>query len=338
MRIFNLQGNLLGIFEQFESCNVTHDFYGISIITIDLFKGALYSELLTDTNIIELDILSKKSYFLLEDVVSTESTTETLKVTGRTYGLFPHRIIKGQDEQEDHAETVMKYYVETLTGNRAIPNLTVQADEKRGEVVKYPGNNQYISTMLESIGWQTGLGWDVVLTNKQLEFRVLEGTDRPVKLKKEFGNLKNVHWEYILSKSKTVAYVGDDGTGAGRTLDEFGTATGIHRREIFLNGRNTDAQGRLSLGETALEELKAERSIEVEYNFFEPFLFNRDFFLGDRITFVGDDFTINAQVIRAIERIDRRGTTLKLVLNKKTLNFVDLFKTDINNLSVEARI
>jgi hypothetical protein len=339
MRIFDLDGNIIGIVEQYDKCSVTHDFYAQSMITLDVNKNAPYVELLAYPNIIEYDNYGKKSYFILEDTkYSQRANIENLTLFGRTYGLFDQRLILGLDEKEDNAETVMKYYVGLLTSPRDIPNLIIQEDSKLGSILKYPGNNQYVSQMLEAVCWQSSLGWDVVLENRQYVFKVSQGVDRTVKFKKEFGNIQDVDWELMLSKSKTVAYVGDENSGSARDFTIVGTASGINRREIFVNGRNTDGDGRESSGDKILEQYKAERSITCQYNYIEPFLYNRDFFLGDRVTFVGDDFSLNAQIIQVNELVHKSGTTVQLVLNKQTATLVDLIKSDMTNLSVEARL
>lgn len=87
-------------------------------------------------------------------------------------------------------------------------------------------------------------------------------------------------------REKTVAIVGGDGTGSGRTTSIH---TGANQSasddyELFIDARSSASPELDSIGDAKLDELTARTSVNVDISPSSGYLYNRDYDLGDLVT------------------------------------------------------
>lgn len=288
--------------------------------------------------------------------------SESWKVTGHSFSnLLSHRIAlngvssgNGYDEQNSNAESLFRHYVDvnaiTTDPNRVIPNLILGTDLTRGTQVQYRARFQPITQVLEELSLVSGLGYDVTvdLTNKQFVFEVLEGKDittsqavnSPVIFSPEFDNVKMLGFRESTMDSKTLAIVAGQGEAELREIVEIGTGTGLGRREIFVDARNSDSTDQLTQkGNETLSELKDEITIEFDHLPGGPFSYMEDFDLGDIVTINYPDIAqMDSRIIKVIEEVTpENGDQLKIVVGKEWPDIIKLIKRDRKNIENEVR-
>lgn len=179
---------------------------------------------------------------------------------------------------------------------------------------------------------------------KKLQYVVLQGTDRsasntvgnePVVFSKEFDNLLSSEYMHSKENAKNFALVG----GAGEGLERFyatvtPTATGIHRRELFVDAASlaktykddsdteqayTNAEYTAMLKQQGLQSLadyKVEETFSGELLLSEAqYMLNEDFFLGDLVTVQENSINkyIDVRITETTEVQDDNGYTVEVV-------------------------
>jgi hypothetical protein len=288
--------------------------------------------------------------------------SENWKVQGFSYGLFNHRLAlhntssgTGYDAQSDVAERVMRHYVNVNVINpvdldRIVPFLELNADLGRGIIVKTRARFQTLSQVLEDISLASGVGWETTidLNNKKFVFNILEGRDLtpsqgvnpPVIFSPEFDNVKMLGYRYSTLDSKNLAYVGGQGSAATRTIVQVGNASGINRREFFIDARDLETTEQLTQrGNEKLAELGEELVMEVENLPNGPFKYLIDFDLGDIVHVNYPDIgSMDSRIIEVVEEITPElGETHKLIVGREWPDLINVIRNDRRNYETEVR-
>jgi len=287
---------------------------------------------------------------IIEDKIHKQGGSERddiITYRGVSYGLFHKRICwngvtsgTGYDRKNDHAETVMKYYVDknciTTTNERKVPSLSLEADTARGSIVDYRARLQTVLQVLEEVGKFSGLGWEV----SDYQFKITQGKDRSasqslnpvVFLKSEFGNIETQEYQELDSKFYNAFYIGDASTGLNRTFTIYGSSTGLSRKEMFVDAPDlSTTQQRVDRGITLSKDYGQVYGINLKYL---PLMFQygTDFNLGDIITYSGSDVVADVRIIEATEQCQGDKLDIDLTLNRQLADFIRLYK-GTNNLN-----
>ena len=165
-------------------------------------------------------------------------------------------------------------------------------------------DNQYTGDVLldviEGLCKDAKIGWKIILNdNNQFEFSLYRGADRSyrqstnpyVEFKPSFGNIINSSYVETNSTVKNVALVGGEGAGTARKFRSVGTTTGLGRREMFVNAsdlRSADIPSGTNYnnvldkrGTEKLAEVKVKHDFDGKCETTNPYLYGRDFFIGD---------------------------------------------------------
>lgn len=346
--VMESDGTLLGLIDQYNTLKYSRSFYKAGAFTMEInvnTQNALLIEkgrlLLPDEYTGELSqiyIIESIEYTL--DEAGKEN--EVLAVSGRSLGgMFEERIAlppggSAYDSQSGPAETVMKYYVDQNAGPsaaaaRQIPNLEIAADLARGDTVYYAARYQQIAQILNEIALKAGYGWEITYnsTTNKYSFDVIppvdntEGSSDPVYFDVAFETIiKNRILSSQLDK-KTYAYIGGEGEGTGRTIEETylsaSEPTGLDRKELFVDAGNISSSDDLAArGEYELLQTEEEDIIELDYNTVGPFNYLDDFDMGSIVTVRNQSWAYQADV-KII------GVTVELTPNSgRPLAFIQL--------------
>ena len=159
---------------------------------------------------------------------------------------------------------------------------------------------------------ENGIGFRITINdNKQFVFKLYAGIDRSynqfdnpfVVFSPDFENLNNSNFAESKSSYKNVTLVGGEGEGLDRRYASVGSATGLNRREAFIDANDitsdvgdgtsiTDEQYTAILQQRGLEELVnlgVSTSFDGEAETSILYTYGKDFFMGDVVQ-VADEY------------------------------------------------
>lgn len=187
--------------------------------------------------------------------------------------------------------------------SRAIPQLVLGALQGFTERMEMQLTGDNLLDAVSSICVTYGMGFKLTLNQyNEFVFQVVKGTDRSysqsenpyVVFSPKFDNLAGSEYERDKSALKNVALVAGEGEGLDRKTGVAGEASGIGRREIYVDARDlstNDGQitpeeyGNMIL-ERGIEALSETIVTEAFSGTVEPtttYGYKKDFFLGDII-------------------------------------------------------
>ncbi|PIC65485.1 hypothetical protein CSV79_01525 [Sporosarcina sp. P13] len=272
---------------------------------------------------------------------------------------------QSQDKVDAPIETVLKHYVRQNAVNptdttRIIPQLVIAEDMQRGQVVEWQSRYKQLDEELEKITNGNNFGWDVYLDekNEKWVFEVLEGrnlTDSqeilpPVIFSIDFDNIKGQNFTQSAIGHKNTAYVGGQGEGEARRIVEISNSSGLSRIETFVDARDVDetrstedAEGNTTeipipeneviatLSQRAnkkLLELQKIESFESEILTYGPFIYEKDWDVGDTVT-VQDSklgITLDSPITEVTEIYEPGGFRLDAVFGNTLPTLIDKIK------------
>lgn len=194
---------------------------------------------------------------------------------------------------------------------------------------QYTGNN-LLETMQE-VGKAYGLGFQAVTDDHAIvkpRIELMQGVDRsegqarnsPVIFAAEYENLLSSSYLLDTTKYKNVAVVAGEGEGKARKRAIYGSASGLHRREVFVDARDLSTND----GEISDEDYTAQLMARGAENIAENpiteafdgeidttnFVLDEDYTLGDIVT-VENEYGIrkNVRIAAIVECWDENGYT-----------------------------
>lgn len=165
------------------------------------------------------------------------------------------------------------------------------------------------------------------------EFSLYKGTDRSynqnrnpyVIFSPNYENIINSDYTHGIEDYKNVTRIGGEGTGVDRVMADYGTASGLTRREIFTDARDVSKKNddgtQLSddeytnllqqRGKEKLSEYIIKEGFEGEVEASKMFVYGQDFFLGDCVQ-VENEFGISGTslVSEIVFSQDESGETI----------------------------
>lgn len=259
----------------------------------------------------------------------------------------------GYDTISGYAETVMKHYVNVNLVNpsdpsRDIPNFVIAADQSRGLTVNGSARFQTVSEVLQDLSLASGLGYitSFDVDTKSFVFDVIEGKDRtfgngvnPVVIfSPEFDNIKSLTFRDSLMGLKNYAIVGGQGEGSARLIQAVGSATGLDRKEMFIDARDLTT-GLEQRGLERLSEYNEEIIMEFEHTQKGPFTYLVDFDLGDIVTVIYPGIVqMNSRIIEIIEYVEvDGGEKFSITVGNTFPDMALIFKRNQKNIAPEIR-
>lgn len=178
-----------------------------------------------------------------------------------------------------------------------------------GEKINFPEtiSQQFTGTNLleaiTSICESFGLGFKVVLENKQFVFKLFQGVDRSenqyivprVVFSADFENIASTTYSYNDENYKNVALVAGEGEGLARKMQAVGDSSGIDRYETFVDARDLSTNDGaittadytnqlIQRGTEALAETTVVEVFEGELITNQQYIYKTDYFCGDVVT------------------------------------------------------
>lgn len=235
----------------------------------------------------------------------------------RRHILYPAGTASRTEFTNLPAETIMKELVTwnttsaaTVANGRdragAITGITVEPDQGRGNIVSWSCTRKNLLDELQALAQVAGGDFDLVKTGSQAwEFRFYPGqlgadrrTDQQFAFERH--NVSEIIYSYPRTTEKTVAIVGGQGEGAGRSVvvrtgPGYTPANDI---EMFVDGRSSDTTASLEArGDEALETHRAVEELSCTILQSASSLYGKHYFLGDLVRASYRDLAIDAKVL-----------------------------------------
>lgn len=228
-------------------------------------------------------------------------------------------------------------YMRVIVSNRDNATISNLAAAASTVTVQHGINTQYTGDGLldatQEICAAYGLGIRAVsddFAHVTPRIEIIEGADRserqtinsPVIFSEEYENLLSSNYVLDTSGHKNVALVAGEGEGKARKRAVYGNASGMHRRELFVDARDastndgeiSDAEYTEQLTARGAEQIAGHTAIEVfdgEIDNSNTFILDDDYTLGDIVT-IENKYGIrkNVRISAIVETWDAIGYTV----------------------------
>jgi Siphovirus ReqiPepy6 Gp37-like protein len=289
-------------------------------------------------------------------------------ITGQRITIPP--VTTAYDNKQGNAETVMQHYirnnaVDPSDVNRKIENLLLSGNQNRGSTVSWQSRYKNLAEELMDISVISGLGWNVRIDTKQKTwvFEVLEGRDLtadqsilpPVIFSPQFDSLKTLHFTESDLNYKNAAYVAGPGEGTQRIVSELGNDSGLNRHEVFIDARDISDETEgdnpkprplqdilndlTDRGNQKIQEMIQEKYLEGQVLTKSPFIYERDYDLGDTVTIQNKDWgvTMNARITEVKEIYEQSGFKIEAIFGNNRPTIIKKIKQELAQISEEVR-
>ena len=306
----------ISILDTYESFIWTdrYDSYGDFELCLPMSKEIL--------DIIKVDYylwIKESEHCMIVESITVDTDTEdgdTITFAGRSLeSILNRRIVWGQKILSGSVQDAIKglineCFISPENADRKIDNFvfTESTDTRITSLQidsQETGTNLY--DLIQTLCSNNNLGFKIVLNDSnQFVFSLYAGTDRSfeqstnpyVVFSSKYDNIVSSNYYSSKMEYKNVSLVGGEGEGSERKMASAGEATGLNRREIFIDAydiSSTTDSGTLtedeytaklkSRGEEELSDYAENNAFEGEADTARMFKYGEDFFIGDIVQF-----------------------------------------------------
>lgn len=377
IRVLSRNMDILGEIDDYESMFFTRSWHGIGSIELRINRYKKYADTLLKNNLILVGRDLNKVFIIKHREIELDKqgkATENWTVKGYALKtIIAQRITlppshTAYDNKSGSYETVMKHYVNNHLVNpvdikRKITNLIIAPDQQRGGYISYSSRFKNVAEEQSTLSLSSGLGWDVLLDldNKRFVFDVFAGRDLtqsqssnpPVIFSPQFDSIETMSFAQSELNYKNVAYVAGLGEGVERRVVEIGDFAGLDRHELFIDARDvaeTDDEGNpipeeqiiqslIDRGQQKLKEMMQEEYLEGQILTKSPFVYEKDYDLGDIVTIQNLDWgvTLDARITEIKEIYEPSGFKLEATFGNNKPTLIQKIKQELSQISGELR-
>lgn len=296
--------------------------------TISVLKKGNYISRDDDDSVYKIEII---------EINTAEGKDNSLIIGGTEIKKIIHQRIAYETNMYDTTvENVIRGLIENniinpVNSNRRIDNFYLGDFQNFTDLIKTQITYSNVGEKIESLCKTYGYGYKVTLEDDgKLYFKLYSGKNRTddqnelphVVFSNEQENVISSKYNLDSSEFKNVALIAGEGEGDTRVKTEIGTATGLDRHELFVDGKSLSTNNGEILDSEYIQLLqeqgKEELSQNVDVISFEAMVdtslyeYKIDFDLGDIVT-ISNEFGIsaNARIIEIIETWDSEGYTFE---------------------------
>lgn len=256
-----------------------------------------------------------------------------LTISGRCLkSILERRIIWDQTNLTGNAETVLRQLINDNVINpsitaRKIPGIKLGEIKGFTEEVELQTTGDNLLTKVIELCKAAEIGWRALLQNGEIVIDFFRGENRSysqeanpyVVFSPEFDNLLSTETDIDTTTFKNVALVAGEGEGAAQIKTIVGNASGMARREAYIEATDISSNGGaiipskylMLLHERGNEILAAAvktLSISGTAETTLTYKLNEDYFLGDTVAVTNEyGMSANTKVLEIIESEDDTG-------------------------------
>lgn len=245
---------------------------------------------------------SKEAAVIEDRVLDDTTTPATIEVTGRFLSSYmDRRLIRPKVTFSGYVEVAMRTL---LSGVVEIPRVELGTLNNFTDTVSFQATYKNLLTYQEKLSKCSDIGFRFRpdFSAKKIYFETYKGKDRSrsqsansrVIFSERYDNLNGIIYRENDQLLKNVVYIGGEGEGSERTVVSYGDATGLDRRELFVDARDiTRDEGMtqeqyeaklLQRGHEKNTEYQESKSINCITDADANFKYGVDYDLGDIVT------------------------------------------------------
>lgn len=325
-----------------------------SMIWTDRYNEAGDFELYTEVSGEVLKYVMKDYYLTIQDsdrtmivddiqVISDREVGNHIKITGKSLEiLLDRRIVWGLRELNTSLQNGIKALlneniISPSDSNRKIPNFIFQ-DSSDSKITNLTLKQQYtgdsIYEIVNSLCFDNDIGYKLILDEQnRFIFSLYTGIDRSynqtvnpfVIFSPSYENLVDSNYYDSNANLKTIALIGGEDSGNSRRYTTYASssATGVDRRELFVDARDiqseyrsedgtehkmSDAEYNAALqnrGKEKLAEYTSNTAFEGEVESKNSFIYKEDYYLGDIVQIENEyGFQGTARITEVVASVD----------------------------------
>lgn len=358
VRILDTSFNLHGEIDDYESLQFTRRFYRAGEFELHITLGKQnVSELQKERVIMIANHPHKTGLIMYREIITGNDGAEQLVIKGPTLGGILDRrvtVADSYDRVRGSAETVLKHYINNhmvagtyatgIYAARKIPHMAIAPDLGRGAETPWQSRYEQLDTVIEEIAKWCDIGWMIRLDvpGKKWVFDVLTGRDLtvdqyllpPVIFSHEYDNIESQQYVDSDLQYKSVGYAGGPGEEENRLIQVIGSASGLERREVFLDCSSAeDANELAELGAQALGDHKRIQTYNGRILDTHSFQYEKDWDLGDRVTVQNRKWglTMNSRIIE-VKEIYEPASKIEVSFGEEIPTITNIVKQLRNNV------
>ena len=279
MDIYVLNGlsGISGIIDVFESVIWNPQYYGMGSFELTLqATDQTYAMLREDAYLVRGTDVKADGY---ENVMVVKDRTIrfdaekgwTMTVSGMGLkSILGKRVVWNQTNLDGTLEAgirtvVTDAIINPSVADRKISDIVLETAHGYTEEITVQLFGENVATWLQEICTQYGYGWDVAIHNGKYEFRLIKGVDRtfsqsavpPVVFSQDYDNIAESEYTEQKSDYCNVARIGGEGEGTSKRMTETGSASGLDRSEVYVDGSSVSSNGEIITLATYIKMLQA---------------------------------------------------------------------------------
>lgn len=347
LRILDTSFNLLGEIDNYESLQFTRRFYRAGEFEMHITLDKQNTDKLFKDNVVMIANQPHKTGIILHrEIVTTDNGIESVMVKGSTLGGILDRRITVTDDYDrvrGKAETVLKHYINQHIVNgiypeRKIPFFICAPDLLRGKETPWQSRFEPLHEVIEEIAKWCDIGWLVKLdvATQKWVFDVITGRDLtvdqnvlpPVVFSHEFDNIQSQQYVDSDLNYKNVGYAGGPGDEYERLIQMVGAASGLDRREVFLDCSSAeDVLELIDMGDQQLAEQKRIETLEGKILNTHSFQYEKDWDLGDIVTVMNKKWGLMTNTrITEVKEVFEPASKLEVVFGEELPTITKIVK------------
>lgn len=331
-----------GIIESATEFNYVEKLNGVGFFNIWMPRDKMTTKYLNGNYMIELDAQAKLFGLLTRDEYETERNDSVLAYKGKTMKTYcADRVIWKMYNATNAYPSAIGYdlvnqnLIAASDVARRIPNLVLTSSRPNlgTRIESFQRTGGYIDEVYEGLFARDNIGYRIItdVTLRKHTFEIFKGTDRSISQtanshvifsRQMMDNVLNSNYERNRENYKNFALIAGAGEGAARTYtttyNTTGVPVGTKRKELWVDARDLQDQDDngnpippatylATLVQRGLSQLAECYVVENFNGTILPgsrFQYNRDYFMGDTVTFIDDDIglTLDA-VVTEVETI-----------------------------------
>lgn len=271
------------------------------------------------------------------EIVTNEEEGDYILISGRGgESILERRIVLNQTRLSGRVDVavhrlVAENAVSPDDADRALPILMPTPDVLASTIVaQYTGTN--LLEAVQEICKAYGIGFRAVVDNYSVVTPIIElliGTNRsagqtinsPVVFSPEYENLISSSYVLDTTNYKNVAIVAGEGEGTARKRATYGSASGMRRRELFIDARDMSTnEGEISDDDYTAQMVARGAEKIAEYSIMEAFdgeidtgntyILDEDYTVGDIVTVINKyGIQKDVRITAIMESWDETGYT-----------------------------
>lgn len=359
--VFDMDFNRLGIIDVFEEINISTYFQDHSNFIVRIDANPLHADLFLkgEDRIIVKSTDIYRGYFI-ETPIYTDEKSEYIELIGRSLSVMTAwRLIVGQQRFVGNIADAIYHFinlnaVNPSNKNRIIPNLVLGISDGIDIQVDETYTNFPLDVAIWELCKKYDIGFEILMNHKQKKYVavVYQGVDRSANqninphiiFSKAFGNTLRQSYTDDQADYKSTAYV----KGEEREIIVNDNVSGFNRRELHVESGITrtyrdenDNEITMSeveftnvinqAGQQSLAEYPRVQGFENEVDVMTQFVYNIDYFIGDRVTNRNDKLLMatHSRVVTAHETWSRSGYTLNLEFGTSIPTLINKLKREV---------